>query len=605
MHGKQNKKTILTLRWTAIIVTSYLILFGQGKVTSANLGHLLIMLYILSNIVLTFVATPWFSKGRFYYSLIVVDTLIVSIGMYLSEQVTTDFYIVFFLILILVSLSRNYKLLLAISGIIASLYGILLYSWGFFNTSYGISYFLRIPFVLIMAAFYGHLLQTFSKETQQALALSEDKYRGLFENAYEGIIILKGNQLSIVDVNREAERLTGYKKEELLKKNCVDLFRPDDKEMVAQPFDEIFKKGEVRTDAYSLIRNGDGLCNVDLSIKRIPLGDEDLLQLMFRDLTEQRKLERRIRQSKRDLEAIFDGIQDQFSIRAPDYRILRVNRAVIEKYNTTFQGIIGKKCYEVYYDRNVPCEKCPVTITLNTKQPASVIQKNAVIDSTLHIFSYPILDENGNVSSVIEYSRDITEEQRLQDQLIQSEKLAGIGILASGVAHEINNPLSGILGMTELLLEEENSEEKKAYLNDMLDCSRRIGEIVGGLRSYSRTAKKAELSLVNLNEILEDSVKMVKLASKTAPVEIVRNFQSVLKVKAIPGEIQQVFTNLITNGFQAMKGKEGALGLSTRMLRDSVEARVSDTGTGIPQKHLNKIFDPFFTTKGPEWRERD
>ncbi len=327
--------------------------------------------------------------------------------------------------------------------------------------------------------------------------------------------------------------------------------------MASHYFEKVIEQGEGRTDSLSLMRENGTSFEVDLSTKRIDLGEDTFYQMIFRDLSEQRKLEKKIRESKRNLEAIFDGIRDQVSIRAPDYRILRVNRAVIEKYHTTFQELIGKKCYEAYYQRDLPCEKCPVTVTIETKQPASIVQKNPAIDSTLHIFSYPILDEKGDLLSVIEYSRDVTEEQRLQEQLIQSEKLAGIGILASGVAHEINNPLSGILGMAEIALEEEDCSKIRGYLTDILNCAQRISEIVNGLRLYSRASRDGKQTLVDLNEVLEESLKMVRLATKTRPAEVIKKFQPLDKMEANLGEIQQVFTNLITNAFQAMNGKTG------------------------------------------------
>jgi signal transduction histidine kinase len=218
-------------------------------------------------------------------------------------------------------------------------------------------------------------------------------------------------------------------------------------------------------------------------------------------------------------------------------------------------------------------------------------------NTTLKIFSYPVLDEKGELTSVIEYMKDVTEEQQLQEQLIQSEKLAGIGILASGVTHEINNPLSGIIGMAEIALEEDDPSKNKDYLKDILTCAQRISEIVKGLKSYSRAAKKEDQSPVDLNEVLEESLKMVHLATKTISVEVIKQFQPIERIKANMGEIQQVFTNLITNAFQAMDGNGGKLVLSTRSLKDSVEVKVTDSGMGIPQKYLNQIFDPFFTTK--------
>jgi len=597
MKNQDRKRAVLLLRWTSIIVTSYLILLSKGRVTDPELSHAFIVGYILSNFLLTFFPKTWFLNTKFFYSLLLIDTGMVSFGMYLSEKMATDFYLVFFLIIIFASMSRNFKLLMTIGGATAILYGFLLYSWGLLTAEKIGNNLLRIPFVFVMAAFYGYLVQTFTEEKRQVLTLSEDKYRGLFENANDGIIILKDPQFQIADINQEALQLTGYEGAELIQKGFIDLVGSEERERALSFLDEVLKKGEARTDSFSLLKKDGIALEVDLSIKRIDLGNESFHQVIFRDLTEQRKLEKKIRESKRNLEAIFDGIPDRLSIQSPDYRILRVNRAVTEHHHAGFQELIGKKCYEAYYGRSLPCENCPVAVTIETKEPASSIMKTPDAETTLRTFSYPILDEKGHLLSVIEYIEDVTEEKRLQDQLIQSEKLAGVGILASGVAHEINNPLSGIIGMAEVAMEEENLPEIKGYLKDIFNCGERISEIVKGLRTYSRVAKTGEHSLVDLNEVLEESLKMVRLATKTVPVEVVKKFQPVEKIKANAGEIQQVFTNLITNAFQAMDGKGGMLTLATRSLKDLVEVRITDTGMGIPQKYLNKIFDPFFTTK--------
>jgi PAS domain S-box-containing protein len=599
MEDQDKKRIILTLRWTAIIVTSYLILFGKGRVTDSHLSNGLIVVYLLSNVLLTFFPKRWFSNLKLFYPLVLFDTSVVSFGMYLSEKMTTDFYLVFFLIIIFASISRNFKLLMVIGGITALLYGVLLYSWGLLTSEESSSYTLRIPFVFIMTAFYGYIVQTLTKEKRHELTVSEDKYRGLFENANEGIILLRNPQLQIADVNREVERVTNYIKEELFQKEVLNLFPPEQAEKARDYFNEVAEKGEGRTDALSLMKKDGISLEVDLSAKRIDLGKESFYQIIFRDLTEQRKLEKKIRESKRNLEAIFDGIRDQLSIQAPDYRILRVNRAVAEKYQTPFQKLINRKCYEAYFRRSDPCEGCPVSVCIETKQPASSIMKLSEDHATLQIFSYPIVDERGKLLSVIEYVKDITEEQRLQEQLIQSEKLAGIGVLASGVAHEINNPLSGIIGMAEIALEEEDPSKKESYLTDILECGQRINEIVKGLRSYSRAAKKEEFGQVDLNGVLEESLKMVQLATKASSMEVVKEFRSSEMIQANVGEIQQVFTNLMTNAFQAMDGKGGKLVLSTRSLEGFVEVKVSDNGMGIPREYLNQIFDAFFTTKNP------
>ncbi len=597
MKDQDRKQAVLLLRWTSIIVTSYLILLGKGRLADPQISHFFIFGYILSNIILAFLPKAWFLNQKFFYSLVLVDTGLISFGMYLSEKMATDFYLVFFLIIIFASMARNFKLLMTIGAIAALLYGVLLYSWGLLDAERIGNNLLRIPFVFLMTAFYGYLVQTFTEEKRQQLTVSEDKYKGLFENANDGIIILRTPQFMIADLNREAVQLTGYEKEELIQRSFIDLFGPTEKEKALSLFEEVLKDGEARSDSYSLVRKNEMPMEVDLSIKRIDFGDEFFYQVIFRDLTEQRKLEKRIRQSKRNLEAIFDGIQDRLSIQSPDYHILRVNRTVIETYHTTYQELLGRKCYAAYHQRSLPCVKCPVTVTIQNKEPASSILRIPEEETVLRISSYPMFDEKGNLLSIIECVEDITEEQRLQEQLIQSEKLAGVGVLASGVAHEINNPLTGIIGMAEVAMEGENLPEIKDYLKDILNCGVRINEIVKGLRTYSRTAKQGEQAPIDVNEVLESSLKMVRLATKAASMEMVKNFQSTDKIEANMGEIQQVFTNLITNAIQAMSGKEGKLTLSTRSFKDTVEIKVGDNGMGIPQKNLKKIFDPFFTTK--------
>jgi PAS domain S-box-containing protein len=597
MKELSRKKIVLSLRWTVIIVTSYLILFGKGKVTSLDLGQIFILVYIFSNLVLTFLPKAWFFNPKFFYMLVIFDIGVVSSGMYLSGKVATDFYLVFFLIIIVASISRNYKLLMTLSGVISLIYGILLYTWGLLGSEQSISYTLRIPFIFIMATFYGYIVQVFNKEKQEQLAISEDKYQGLFENANDGIIILRNSHFHIADVNREVERLTGYKKDDLLQKAVFDLFSPEEKEKALDYFGEVIKRGEGRTDSLTLMRKDGKAFETDLSTKRIDLGEDTFFQMIFRDLTEQRKLEKNIRESKRNLEAIFDGIRDQLSIQAPDFQILRVNRAVIEKYHTTNEKLIGRKCYEAYYQKSHPCEKCPIGVTIETKQPSSSIMKISEMDVTLRIFSYPILGEKGNLVSVIEYTQDITEEQGLQKQLIRSEKLAGLGILTSGITHEINNPLSGICGMAEFAMEASDSSKIKEYLRDILTCGLRIAEIVKGLSSFYRIAKGEDETAIDINEVLENSLKMIRMTNKISLVEVIKNFQPIEKIGANLGEIQLVFNNLITNAFQAMNGRGGKLILSTRSLKDNIEIKVTDNGTGIPQKYLNNIFDPFFTTK--------
>ena len=596
MKTEDQKKIIVSLRWMVIIVTSYLILFGKEEPATFHSGYVFILIYIFSNLALSVLPRPWFFRQSFFYALAVFDIGIISLGMFLSGKVTTDFYLVFFLIIIIVSMSRNFKLVVILSGAISLLYGVLLYTWGFLESEQGISYWLRIPFIFVIAAFYGFLVQTFNKEKREQLAISEERYRGLFENAHDGILISKMAPFQILDANREAERLTGYSKEDLQGKATLDLFSPEARVKASLCLEEVLKKGEGRTDALSWVRKEGTVFEIDLSIKRIDLGETPLFQMIIRDLTDQRKLERKIRESKENLQAIFDGIRDQLSLQNPAYEIVRVNRAVVEKYQTTFQELIGKNCFEVYYGRDAPCEECPVAVTFETKEPASSIRRVSGGEKVLRISSHPILDENRRLLWVLEYTQDITVEQRFQEQFIRSEKLGGLGILTSGFAHEINNPLSGVIGMTEIAMEEEDPQKVKHYLEDILGCGQKIGEIVKEFSSYSRMARREDQTSVDVIGAIENSLKIVRMMSKTS-VEVIRDFQPVETLEANSGEIQLIFHHLITNAYQAMKEKGERLTITTRPLKDGIEIKVSDEGMGIPSCDLPHLFEPFFTTR--------
>ncbi len=187
-------------------------------------------------------------------------------------------------------------------------------------------------------------------------------------------------------------------------------------------------------------------------------------------------------------------------------------------------------------------------------------------------------------------------EQDLRDQLIQSEKLASIGTLASGIAHEINNPLYAITGLAEHLQDETRLEVIQEFVGEIIAAGRRIAAIVQGLNAFARGTQEEEASDVNLNQTLDEAVKMARRAVVLDQVQVVTQFDSVPTVRGKANELLQVFVNLVTNAVQAMEG-QGTLTLSTASTNGFVQATVRDSGPGIPRNNLGRIFDPFFTTK--------
>jgi len=207
----------------------------------------------------------------------------------------------------------------------------------------------------------------------------------------------------------------------------------------------------------------------------------------------------------------------------------------------------------------------------------------------------PLLGDSGEVGIVV-VCKDITEQLGLQKKLIQSEKLAGIGTLASGVAHEINNPLAGILGMAEAARDEEDPVVCKGYLDDIITYVLNASSIVKELAVYSRKASKEERVQVGLGTVILDALKMAAHAAPLSKIKVHRQLEPGCYINGNAGELQQVFVNLIVNAIHAMDGR-GDLTLKCWREQHKVCAKVIDTGIGIPEKDLNRIHDPFFTSK--------
>jgi len=193
---------------------------------------------------------------------------------------------------------------------------------------------------------------------------------------------------------------------------------------------------------------------------------------------------------------------------------------------------------------------------------------------------------------------DITEDKQLQDQLIQSEKLASLGTMVSGMAHEINNPAQAILSMAELIQEENNPDTIKEFAADIVGYARHVSAVVRDFAGYARSSGHDGETEVDVAERLMEAVKMVRRGLHFGYLDIVTHFESPAFLRARKGEIDQVFVNLISNAAQAMNGT-GRLTLGAAQEGQWVEVTIADTGPGIPASIRQKIFDPFFTTKDP------
>ena len=215
------------------------------------------------------------------------------------------------------------------------------------------------------------------------------------------------------------------------------------------------------------------------------------------------------------------------------------------------------------------------------------------------IFAYQFFDvvlEEEKTRRIGFIMKNITEEKRLLDQLTQADKLSGLGTLAAGIAHEMNNPLYSIMGFTEAILEEKQVSKIQPLAQKVLDRSRHMASIILNLSGYTRTNVKDALKEVDVNERLDAAMEMALMASYSDDITLTKNYELIPNIKAKPEEIQQIFLNIISNAIHAMNGK-GTLTLSTQKQNGAIVAQIQDTGPGIPPEYVSKVFDPFFTTK--------
>ena len=227
------------------------------------------------------------------------------------------------------------------------------------------------------------------------------------------------------------------------------------------------------------------------------------------------------------------------------------------------------------------------------KHPLKTAARSLAVDITLT----PLFGKNGEVTGQLIIVDDKTERVKLEDQLIQSEKLTSIGLLAAGVAHEVNTPLAVISSYSQMLYKQLHQEEPKARILDkIIKQSFRASEIVNSLLNFSRT-NGTEFRLVELHGIIADTLSLLEHQFKAAKVNVKKEFGSAsLQIYGNPGKLQQVFLNLFINAKDAMPDG-GELIIKTLSFDSTFRVEVIDTGMGIPPDQIKKIYDPFFTTK--------
>ncbi|MFC1555924.1 PAS domain S-box protein [candidate division KSB1 bacterium] len=483
-----------------------------------------------------------------------------------------------------------------------------------------------IPFLEVIAGNIAVAIQR--KKAMQLIQRSEERFRRLFNNAYDSIIIheLDGR---IVNVNEKMLEMYNVSFERALSLTIADISSPDSSFDLAKAYWKRVVNGEsVRFDWKAMRPDDKILFDVEVALDKFEIDGKDYIFGNVRDIAERKKAEEELKESEEHFRIMIERSPIGIQVFNIDGTLESANKAwadlwdipdidmVVGKYNALNDpqiekmGLLDhiKKAFEGEVVEIPPAQYDPK----DSGQPG---QKRLV-----QVIAYPLKNNAGEVENVVIMNEDVTErrraeeeKKRLEEQLIQSQKMESIGRLAGGIAHDFNNILTSVMGYAELLkmkFPEKSTHEGEAA-NIILKGAERAADLTKQLLGFARGGKYNPV-LLNINEIIKDTIKVSeKIFEKN--ISIGFDFeQNIHTIEADSNQLNQVLTNLIINAKDAMPDggrltfksenvsvdDDTEVELSNIANGDYIRLSVTDTGTGIPKNIREKIFEPFFTTKG-------
>ena len=406
----------------------------------------------------------------------------------------------------------------------------------------------------------------------------------------------------IKSINKAGEKMLRYKAEELIGKHVSIIQSPSIPQELMQKLDEKAKRGE-NWETESLGVKKDGTTFPIWLATSYLFDEEGKIKSTIgisRDITREKEVEERDRYMAQLLESAAHSITSTDA----NNIIRSVNRAAEKLYGYRADELIGKHVDILFSDKN-PLEylqKIKEDADKGRNWEAELWRKKKNGDEILiWISTSYILDENGKIKTKVSIERDITEVKQMEEELIHSSKLAGLGEMAAGIAHEIKNPLTGVsLGLEKLENALSLGTKEAKVLNKVLEDIDRINEIVSRLLDLSRK-KKPEMEVLDINDIIKDVLLNIGPLAKQENIEVVTNLnKDLIQINADGGQLYQVFLNLGLNAIQAMPNG-GTLAISTDKTDSDGEKRISisfvDSGIGISKDNIRKIFEPFFSSR--------
>jgi PAS domain S-box-containing protein len=434
---------------------------------------------------------------------------------------------------------------------------------------------------------------------------NEARFQKLFETLQEGVY-LSTPEGKILEANPALIRMLGYgSKEELLAVNAADLHPDPDQR--SQLLAEIEEKGPLRNREIVLRRKDGALihCINSATPVRDTSGRIARLQGTIVDITERRKMEKQLRQEQEFVRRLVESFPDVIVVMDIQGQYTFVSPRIRDISGYEPEELLGQHLGQLSHPEDQLALRKVFQNLITGKAPFEQIEYRTMrkdgIWRTFRANACPLYDGDGKISGVVASARDVTESKRLEQQLIQAEKLAAVGQMIAGVAHELNNPLTAILGVSDLLRERASDDVFRRQTDLIHQQARRAAQIVQSLLAFSRPPTTSR-SQVNISDIVERALQLHEhsLQKNRIAVEFHRN-PSLVPVQGDANQLLQVFLNLVTNAEQAIHEirESGKLCVRVGSGDEKTWVEFEDDGPGVPPAILPKVFDPFFTTKRP------
>jgi len=454
---------------------------------------------------------------------------------------------------------------------------------------------------------------TEQKRVEEALRQSEERYRTILDEMQDDYfeVDLAGNYTFVNEANA---RQLGYPKEELIGMNYRVYIHPDDVENVYKTFNQVYRKGQpIRACTYKIVRKdgSTGLGELSVFPLRNDKGEIIGFRGIGRDVTERMQMIEALRQSEERYRTVLEQMEEAYYELDIAGNLTLFNDALCRQLGYSREELMGMD-YRVY---TPPEDVKKVFETYNrvyrTGEPVKSFPVERIRKDGTRIFAefsaFPLRNERGEIIGFRGIVHDITERKQAELERKQMEqkaqlasRLASVGELASGVAHEINNPLTGVIGYAHLLLDRKDiPQDIRHDLEIINEGAQRVAAIIRKLLTFARQ-QKPEQKFANINEIIGTTLDLraYELASNNIRVAF-QPARDLPMTIVDPGQLQQVFLNLIINAETAMKlaHGRGKLSIKTEHIDNTMRISFKDNGPGIAKGNLERIFDPFFTTR--------